>query len=163
VESHCDVGYGLRLLDPVCPSVCRFFIPFLRISVRLSVRLSARLFVCLSVLLPTRLSVRPSVCLLFALPQILPCDIPSRNPHPGHPNTVVGYSGLSFSPQCISRIFPWFWKKLSMKSNKYDIFSIWFSHRSTALWSRPLLYDHETSEFSFAPCFKSLTIHCFRH
>ena len=87
LESHCDVGYGLRLLDPVCPSVFMFFSRSICISVRLSVRLSARLLyaclssfymsacpsifvrlsvlcACLSVYIPASISVRPSTCVL---------------------------------------------------------------------------------------------------
>ena len=84
------------------------------------------LYVGLSVLIPARLSVRPSTCLLFVLPQNLPCDIPSRNPQPGRPNAVVFYSGIFFHKRVYLAIFPAYGNVLYMKHYKHDNFPFYF-------------------------------------
>jgi hypothetical protein len=138
---------------------------FLFVSLPFSVSLSV-LYVCLSVLLLAWFPVRPTTCPLFFLLQILPCNIPSRNPHPGQPNAGVVYSGLFLPQRTYVAFFPVFGKRLSMESNTAVLFPFDFNNAVQrplqTLWSLLFLYDHEPSAASFAPWFKSLMIYCFR-
>ena len=167
----------------VCPPLC----PFLYISLSfclficggpslcLYVCMSDCLYVCL-VCLSVRSPSRPLVCPCVRPPVCRSSCCKSYRvifpPETFSPPTLEMRIGVQFTldspslPRICLDFVPVFGKKLSMKSNNDVVFPCDFlisvQQPLQAIWSRRVLYDHEPSAISFAPCFKSLLIHCLR-